>query len=309
MHQLSLQLPNSVITPIKNLLRQQLKDKNNLIYFASGKRIREGYEGLPYDNVVLVDKSFKETVSINGKIICIGLDSVQATALFKSISVKFSAICCINEGLAEGGGFFAVQSNWSLTNILPIMHDEYIHIACPEYYGQRKWKKYFNLPQEATLLDEHDADYINPHMFSDYYKYGKEFCVWKVKKKASEPVSFKHGSRKITVQRKNIWEDYDVLDSLFVRCSPIEAKNLKNVAPKAEILKNYTFEQILKFCTRNQIKSIGLSPWLRHNYNGFLNFIKENDKKYFFPQTLNFYHVNAGDFKQLYDLAEQQQPT
>lgn len=297
---------NSISHSTKELLKERLKGKKNITYIASGRRIREGYEDLPFDNVVLVDKCFPEVVTIKGKIICIGLSSVFATALFKELGIKYSALVCINEGLAEGGGSFNVLGNWSYSNILPIMEDEYLLIACPDYYGQRKWKKMFDLPQEPTLLSEEEISStgIDPKVFSDYYKYSKEFCVWRIAKQADvgEPASFICGKRLITVQRKNIWEDYDVLDSLFVRCSPPEAQNLKSVAPKIEILKNFSFERILQFCNRNKIKKLGLSPWLRGEYNKFLEFLESN-KEHEYPKSIHMYHLNQNDFQQLYQRA------
>lgn len=303
---LSYQSPKVISCLDKKILKERLDNKRNLMYVASGRRIREGYEDLPFDNIVLVDKCFPKAVAVKGNVICIGLDSVRAGALMKEVGARFDAYVCINEGISEGNGFYPIHGNWSFSNILPILKDEYLHIACPSYYGLRKWKKkHFNLPQQATLLGENDAEYLNPHIFSDYHKYNKQFCVWKIKKTPGAIAFFNCGSRHITVQRKNIWEDYDALDSLFVRCSPNEAQNLKNVAPKAEILKHYSFEQILQFCTRNKISRIGLSPWQQHCYSPFLSFIEENEEKYPFPKQIHFYHLHKNDFQQLYERAEQ----
>lgn len=304
MNQLSLQLPNSVISPIKNLLKQRLKDKKNLIYFASGTRMREGYEDLPFDNVVLVDKCFKQPVSVKGKVICIGLTALHATSWFKELKIKFSSIVILQEGLWEGGATYPLNGNWSLSNIMPILHDEYLHIACPDYYGQRRWSKMANLPQTAIELNESDSDFIDPKIFSDYHKSDKKFYVWKVTKQPGSPVSFKCGNRKITVVRKNVWDDYnDVLDAAFVRCSPGEERNLKAVAPKAEIVKNYSFEQILQYCNRNKIVKAGFMPWLSGQYEKFLQYIEANQTAY--PQELYFYHLHKNDYKQLYARAEQ----
>ena len=308
MRKQSFQSLNSISHSSKELLKERLKGNKNIIYIASGRRIREGYEDLPFDNVVLVDKCFPEVVAVERNVIKLGLDSVRAVALLRQISVKFSALVCINEGLSEGGGSFAILGNWSFSNILPIMEDEYMLIACPDYYGQRKWKKMFDLPQEATLLSEAETSSIgiDPKVFSDYHQYGKEFCVWRIAKQADvgTPATFICGKRLITVQRKNIWEDYDVLDSLFVRCSPLEAHNLKSVAPKIEILKNFSFEQILQFCNRNKIEKLGLSPWLRGEYNKLLDFLEANTE-HEYPKSLHMYHVNKNDFQQLYQRAEQ----
>lgn len=307
MRRLSSQSLNSIPHTTKKLLKERLDNGRNLIYIASGRRIREGYEDLPYDNIVLVDKCFPEVVAVKGNVIMIGLDSVRAVALLKQLSVKFSSLVCINEGLSEGGGKFAVLSNWSFSNLLPIMEDEYLLIACPDYYGQRKWKKMFDLPQKATTLSESEisATGIDPKVFSDYYKYGKKFCVWRIAKQAGEPATFRLGSRIVTVQRKNIWEDYDVLDSLFVRCSPLEARNLKSIAPKIEILKNFSFGQILQFCNRNKIEKLGLSPWLRGEYSMFLDFLEANEKNFKYLKSIHMYHINENDFQQLYARAEQ----
>lgn len=310
MKQLYSQFSPATLDSAKSILKGLLKaDTRSLVYYASGTRIREGYADLPFDNVVLVDKSFREIVSIKGKIICIGLDSIRATALFNEINVRHDAFVCINEGLSEGNGFYPIHGNWSFSNILPILKDEYLHIACPSYYGLRKWKKkHFNLPQQATLLGENDAEYINPHIFSDYHKYNKQFCVWKVRKQKQmgTPASFQLGNRTCTVQRQNIWSDYSLLDTLFIRCSPCEKGNLKGVAPKVEFIKDYSFEQLLRFCNRNEIETIGIVPWLNHRYESFLSFLQDNETKFPLPKTVNFYHINKQDFRELYSRAEQQ---
>ncbi|WP_026465014.1 hypothetical protein [Adhaeribacter aquaticus] len=290
------------------ILKERLINGRNLIYYASGTKIKKQYADLPFDNIVLVDRCFKDILSINGKVISVGLNAIQATAFFKNIGIKFDAFVCINEGLSEGAGWYSIHGNWSFSNILPIIKDEYLHIACPNSYGRRKWKKLFNLPQQAVLLGEEDSSYIDPNVFSDYYKVkGKEFCVWKVTKSSGVPVSFNCGRRKISVQHMNIWEDYEVLDVLFVRCSPLETENLKSVAPKVEFLKNYSFDQILQFCRNKKVNALGLSPWLAHNYDDFLTFLEENEGKYPYPQQITFYHLHKNDFKQLYAKAEQHQ--
>ncbi|TPE43625.1 hypothetical protein [Pontibacter mangrovi] len=305
MKQLSYQSPKVISCLDKKILKERLDNKRNLLYVASGRRIREGYEDLPFDNIVLVDKCFPEVIAIKGNVICIGLDSVRAGALMKEVGARLDAYVCINEGLSEGNGFYPIHGNWSFSNILPILKDEYLHIACPSYYGLRKWKKkHFNLPQEATLLSEKDDEYIDPKIFSEYYRYNKEFCVYKVRKKPGESAKFRLGNRTISVQWQNMWEQYNELDSLFVRCSPLEAHNLKSVAPKIEILKDYSFEQILQFCNRNKIEKLGLSPWLRGEYNKFLEFLEAN-KEHEYPKQIHFYHLHKNDFQQLYERAEQ----
>ncbi|MFB9864080.1 hypothetical protein [Rufibacter immobilis] len=279
--------------------------KNNLLYLASGTKIRERYSELSdFDNVVLVDKAMKTRCSINGNIIRLSLTAIEANALFLELGIRFQYLILINCGINEGGGSYTLGSNWSYGFIQTIMDDSFIHINCPQEHGRRKFKKYFNLPQTAVLLDKEDEQYIDPTIFSDYHRYGKEFCVWKVTKQDGVPASFKLGSRTVTVQRRSIFDSYEEVDALFVRSSPNEFPNLKSVAPKVQYLKDFTFEQMLKFCTDNNIAKISLCPWLRGSYNGFLDYLLENEISYPFPKEVSFAHLNSGDFFQVYDRAK-----
>jgi hypothetical protein len=301
MHRPNSEKPQRDVQTLIHLLQQHLSNKRNLVYYASGRHIQESYFSLPFDNVVLVDYAFRDTFTIKGKVITIGLTALQATAVFKEAGIKFDAFVCINEGLWEGGGSYPINGNWSLGTILPVLKDEYLHIACPEYYGRRRWKRMFNLPHKAVLLTETDEAYVDPTIFSDLHTYGKDFYVWRVTKQPGSAATFTAGNRKITVQRKNIWEDYDALDALFVRCSPHEARNIKSTAAKAvPFYKDYSTKKILRYCNDNKITKLGLSPWRGGQYDSFINFLKENEDKYPYPQEVGFYHLHPNDFEQLY---------
>ena len=286
---------------LTHFLQKRLKEGRNLVYYASGTRIRDAYFDLPFDYVVLVDYNFRHTFTMKGNIISIGLTALEATAVFQEAGIQFDALVCINEGLSEGGGSYPINGNWSMGTILPILKDEYLHIACPSYYGQRRWKKMFNLPQQVVLLSDTDDRYLDPGIFSEYHRYGEKASVWLVRKQPGPSATFKAGTRNITIQRKNIWEDYDELDSLFVRCSPYEARNLQRVAPKATILmRDYSIEQILRFCTIYKIENLGLTPWRRGQYDNFIDFLIANEEQYPYPRLVAFYHLHQNDFQQLY---------
>ncbi|TXK30861.1 hypothetical protein FVR03_20180 [Pontibacter qinzhouensis] len=286
---------------IKTVLSEKLKKGRNAVYYASGTIVKERYQSLPYDTIVLVDVAFRQPITVVGKVICLALWSTYATALFKELGIQLDAYITGNDGLAEGGGLFPLNSNHSLSNILPVLKETYIHIAFPDQY-RRKWKKLFeDMPLTSIILSPSDSDFINPAIFSSMKKPGS---CWRVTKKAEAPASFRLGNRTIIIQRQNIWEDQDK-GTLFVRCPPNEAHNLKAVAPNVEILKDYTFEQILRFCNRNETKVLRLSPWLRGNYSYFLQYLKANEIIQPYPKTIHFYHLHKNDFQQLYSIAEQ----
>ncbi|MBX0333008.1 recombinase family protein [Pontibacter sp. HSC-14F20] len=297
------------------MLRERLKTGKSLVYFASGRRVRKEYYVLPYDHIVLVDYNFRSTFAVRGKVIIIGMTALQATAAFKEAGLKFDAFVCINEGLNEGGGYYAINGNWSMGTILPILKDTYLHIACPTYYGRTRWReKLFNLPQQADLLDATHPEYINPSVFSDYSRYGDAACVWSVTKQPGKAVSFNVGNRTLTLQHKNIWDDYDMLDMLMVRCSPTEERQLQLMAPKAQPLyrpryyrseeQDASFEAMLHYCNLHRIEKLGLTPWLGGNYTRFLNYLQAHQDRFPYPQSVYLYHLHRNDYRELYKLAE-----
>lgn len=304
------------------MLRERLQTGKSLVYYASGRVVRKEYYHLPYDHIVLVDYNFRSTFAVRGKVIIVGMTALQATAAFIKAGIKFDAFVCINEGLSEGGGYYPINGNWSMGTILPILKDTYLHIACPEYYGRTRWReKLFNLPHKAELLNASDPDYIDPMTFSEYSYWAERAGIWRVTKQPGKSATFKAGNRTITLQHKNIWDDYDMLDTLMVRCTPQEAKNLHQLGSKAmpHWRTNYeyrgcdyksNFEQILHYCNLHRIEKLGLTPWLGGNYNRFIDYLKANEARYPYPQEVYFYHLHHNDYQQLYQQAgEMAKPT
>ncbi|ALI98107.1 hypothetical protein [Rufibacter tibetensis] len=310
----STERPQRDVHSLTLLLRERLQSGRNLVYYASGRKVRDAYFTLPFDNVVLVDYCFPQIFHIEKRVITIGLTALQATAAFKEADIRFDAFVCSNEGLNEGGGYYPINGNWSMGTILPILKDTYLHIACPGYYGRTRWReKMFNLPHQVSLLNATDPDYLDPSIFSEYSRYGKAAGVWRVTKQPGLAVSFKAGNRTVTLQRKNIWDDYDRLDTLMVRCSPGEERQLQQIVPKAKPLyrpkyyrgdeQDASFEAILHFCNLHRVGKLGLTPWLGGNYNRFVNYLKANEARFPYPQELYLYHLHHNDYQQLYQQA------
>ncbi len=254
------------------------------------------------DNIVLVDKALKTRFSTEKNILKLGMTLIEAVALLHECNIRFTYGVLINPGVNEGGADYQPMANWSFSLLKTIMDDSFFFLNCPDEHGKRKFKKYFNLPQDAVLLGKTDEGYIDPTIFSDLYKYGKEFCVWKITKKEGTPVNFKLGNRTVTVQRRNIFSATDH-EALFVRTSPGEFNNMKAVMPNVHYVKDLSIEQIIQFCNNNRIERIAIAPWLRHSYNSLIQYLERDDTN--FPKHLSFLHVNVGDYAQIYKRAEQ----
>jgi hypothetical protein len=104
-----------------------------LVYFASGPYKIE-YENLTYDQIYLIDNCFKSEIFEIGKVKCIGMDCLKAVDYLKGKGVIIDCFVSLNEGLYEGGGSYAINSDMFLGYVMPIMRNEYYHIMNKNYY-------------------------------------------------------------------------------------------------------------------------------------------------------------------------------
>lgn len=85
------------LTPIISWMKSFLKSGRTLVYLASGTHINHDYKSLPYENVILVDYSFKECSYDGDKIVTLSLDALLAISVLKTLNVKIDCLVCVNE--------------------------------------------------------------------------------------------------------------------------------------------------------------------------------------------------------------------
>lgn len=102
----------------------------------------------------------------------------------------------------------------------------------------------------------------------------------------------------VIIQRKSIWEDYENLDKLFIRCSEGEENLIFKLFPKASLLKNCSFEEILINNVGERTQNIGFVPWRRGKYKELVKIMTDYSVE---PLKINFYHLNKNDYKELYE--------
>ena len=148
-----------------------------LVYFASGC-YRQEYQELEFDKVYLIDNCFKmrqqkEPNFINiEKVTCIGMDSLQSVKFLKEENIKIDCFVSLNEGLYEGGGKYAINSDLFLGYVMPLLKDKYIHIMNKNYYNNI-YHVTMDLPYNVEEIMEKDNRYLDPFIFSkDNYHYG-----------------------------------------------------------------------------------------------------------------------------------------
>jgi hypothetical protein len=292
---------------------KEINFKKTLVYFASGPYKKE-YEFLPYDRIYLVDYCFTGKgnrkngssnhnirVSKSGKVICLGMDCLDAVNYLKQHKVKVDGYVVLNEGLFEGNGRIALNSDIVLGHVMPILSNDYIHILNKEYYG-RDYRVTLDLPFEKSEIHPGDADYLDPFLFSsDTYHQGHA-KVYRMKKKQTSAFELKlNPGMKVSIIHDSIWCHTEELDLLGISFVPQGQGDYFNRINKVTSLREYTIAEVLEHCVHNKLDRIGITPWAQGHYTDFIDLIKSYNKEY--PKEISLFHLNTKDFNSLKELA------
>jgi hypothetical protein len=297
-----------------NLQNPILKGVNSktLVYFASGPPKKE-YDFLPFDKIYLVDYCFigkgncnngsgnpNIQVSQSGKVISLGMDCFDAVKYLEYNKIKIDCLVVLNEGLSEGGGKYAVNSDMFIGYVMPLLGESYIHIVNKKYYGNR-YHVTMDLPYLMTEIKEGDKDYLDPFLFSDDEYHKGNAKVYRMKKQTSAENLNINPNIQISIMHDSIWRHADELDLLAISIAPQGQGDFFHRSQKVISLRDHSVEQILDFCVQNKIASIGLTPWSHGKYSSFIDQIKNYTEEY--PKVISLFHLNGKDYKSLKELA------
>jgi len=303
---------NENIDLVINWLREKIKPGKTLVYFASGNRIDSEYQNLNFENIILVDYGFRDCSYDGKKIFCLALDSIVAVFVLKKLDIKIDCFVCINEGLYEGGGKYAINSDMFLGYCFPLFTDKLVHIGYKEYYCGDEYfhlrEHFLDLPfKDRSTLSIEDSEYINPSIFSPCN--GDKALVTLLEKKSILKHSFKVGKMKVHVKHASIWEYRDNLDALFISyenndqktiVENLESKviDMKSVLkPSRSSFSHADIDYIHELCARNNYEKIGFTPF-GHDYMGLVHSLEK--KGITSIKEVSIFHLNKDDLKYLY---------
>ena len=248
-----------------------IKPGKTLVYFASGNRIDEKYKDLPYDNVILVDYTFKHC-SYNGKVFCLSMDAIVAVYILKQLNVKIDCFVGIQEGLYEGGAHYAINSNYFLNYCFPLFSDTVLYMANrKEYYAGSEYanlrEHYLELPfKNKRIVLPEDTEFISPKIFSPLEGYRAE--VYLFEKKLESMDNFNCGEIPVYVHKNSIWNYEEKLDIIYVGFENRYQKAIfEKLEPKIIDTANFQFSNresindnnlIYAYITEKQIKKVGV---------------------------------------------------
>ena len=229
------------------------------------------------------------------------MDCLHAVKYLNQHKVKIDCFVALNEGLYEGGGRYAINSDMFLGYVMPILSDEYIHILNKNYYGHN-YNVTMDLPYLMTEIIKGDQDYLDPFLFSDDEYHKGHAKVYRMKKKQTSAFELKlNPGMKVSIIPDSIWCHTEELDLLGISFVPQGQGNYFNRINKVSSLREYTIVEVLEHCVQNKLNRIGLTPWGQGHYNDFFDLIRSYSKAY--PKEISLFHLNWKDFKSLKELA------
>lgn len=284
-----------------------------LLYLASGT-FKEEYLNLPFDRMIFVDKcqSFaKDYPKNNKKIRFIAKDALDAIDILKREKIKVDCLVSINEGLGEGGGDYAIFSDFLIGFLSPILKNEFTVITDVNYYQAFRMARHLGRMDwawEKRRLEIGEEGYISPSIFSSYNTQGKHKPfgqVFKIKKNNRLKKTFVLNNITVNIIHGSIWEDEAQLDQLFLRFNPnnhIKVTRFFNKKNKISHIGDQPITHVIENAVANNYCNIGLIPWNNGNYKDFFKGLK--DLMFQGELNINLYHLNKTDFSDLYNYGE-----
>jgi len=277
-----------------------------LVYFASGPYSSE-YQKLDFDRIFLIDNCFRnsrenhKSITNKGKITCIGMDCLKAVEYLINENIKIDCFVSLNEGLYEGGGSYAINSDFFLGFVMPLLNDRYTHIMNKDYYHDMH-NVSMDLPFNMKEISENEEGFISPFVFSQAHYHKKHAKVYQMTRIFSTLKPFFNPRLKISISHDSIWNHHDNLDLIALSISKQGQGEFFKSLPKTININSTPVDEIFSYCLLNKIEKIGFTPWGKGHYRSFINQLKDLKDNY--PKEIFLFHLNKDDYKEIKEYAE-----
>lgn len=271
-----------------------------LVYFASGP-IREEYQNLDFDKIYLIDKCFRSRSRnqsngfSRGRVTCIGMDCLESIEFLRNEQIQIDYFVSLNEGLYEGGGSYAINSDMFLGYAMQLFKDKYVHIMNKDYYLNNMYNVSMDLPYSIEEIKDNDERYLNPLIFSKIGYHAKVFQMTRYL--ASRTEININPKIKVQIIHDSIWNFYKELDVSVLSFSNQGQGDFFSRKFNIIDLNETDIGGVFDFCKKNKIKKIGFTPFGRGFCKLFLKTLEEFKEDY--PREVVLFHLNKDDYREV----------
>jgi hypothetical protein len=314
------------------------KKKRNLLYLASGNfstnydllsldkiyLVDRNFSAFKHQKSINNRKNnsfinFHSDGSKSLQILGIERDAFPAIDILKKNNVKIDYLVSINEGLEEGNGSYPIFTDILMGYLSPVLNEEIILIYDPSYYtwnygALRKLDWGYKKTED---IKSSNCDYIPPVLFAPNLNpltnpgFGNIIGLKKIR--SEKMLNFGNlNNTKISVKLCSIWDDEDNLNMIGINLinnfplkdRPLEIQDIHTVKDfmlsknKVYNINGKNIKEIIEYAERNNLKHIGLCPWMNGRYEDVIAFLR--NLKTCKLDSITFYHLNRNDYKQFY---------
>ena len=241
---------------------------------------------------------YPKNIFSDRKITCVGMDCLESIAYLKQENVKIDCLVSLNEGLSEGGGSYAINSDFFLGFVMPLLNNSYIHIMNKRYYQGFPSRVSMDLPYEIIEIDSGSSQYLSPSIFSDYDSAIDGAKVFQMNRLTTNDNEIIISPKiKIKIIHDSIWNYYDDLGAIVISFTQQGQGDFFDKIPKVLNLSKLTISEVLNYCDCHKINKIGFTPWGSGYYRNFIWNLKSLKSDY--PSEILLFHLNKNDYKNI----------
>jgi hypothetical protein len=289
----------------------ELKGKKVLLY-ASSTDIKEDYLKLPYDYVILNNKEYfgnSDMLLVDNKIILMPYDNNRALRILKDAGIKIQCFVGIVDGCWEGGQNTGecVNTNAFFSRLSPILDDKIIYITDHFHFYNTEIDSlidkigFLNVHFETIDIFDQSLLFDESVFYSNYFNQADNLWVMPIQRKKYRTIERLVGNISIKVSQASVWDKENDFDCIIYGNNSsgnnyyLPLNSGIHYLPLNQNVINPNY--LLNMALHNKWKRIGLIPFMKGNYQEFLNACLNWKGKY--PETIHFFHLEDRDMLEL----------
>lgn len=278
-----------------------------VLFHPSACEYHDDLQDLPFDYVYLNRHGFE--LSRRGKVICSGFDNNEALGYLHLMKISVHCFVTINDGCCEGGNHECAARATHFGKLMTVAHD-----TCEFYSNHIGDQRFLNVPWKGQKIDDIPAflDILTRHSSGHPSLNG-----WRFQRELPESRHLRIGSIDVQIHWDSILSDYARHDALFISKSSentlkafefyFNAYKICGKAPLPAIIDmgdaaaGRSIVPFLEIANEKGWSKIALTPFTKNRYREVIGEIRAWDRPY--PREIAFYHLHAGDYKDIYRIS------
>ena len=271
-----------------------------VIFYPSSCGYSWDFQAVPFDVVILNSRAVRQ--GGKGKVYCLNLDNNELLGLFAAKGIRLSAMVVIRDGCQEGGNYECIATDNFFGRLMPVMADRFDYFYD---HGPDNGRPSTDVPAEFAEFEF--PDYLEP--FKKHSDPLGDVRAFHVTPSPVLEADFLLGQIRVRIIRDSIWRSVGETDLIIVKegRNPAISNYRKGLRSnqRFEFVRQSpltSFQHLLDKAADQKLSRLSFMPIANGRYKKIAMTIQNWKKE--FPREIDFYHLNARDFRRLRSISE-----